>query len=369
LLDKLDLRIEGDAPFTQSFGRLYSDSRGDRKRWKSSQHYAASASFEDCGLDAIVHIECTMTPKRMHKLEILRVGEKTLAECAEIASRIFEVEPDTHGVMRVDLTADVPGVPVDWFKRHTLARHKQIRRELGRMESYQNVSQGKSETIYHGKKPNQIRIYDKCAERRMQYGKYLARFAREHRIGQTVMRDEFANVNKASYWSTFEHSEMLAEATHLLKNVLDGTQATTFEAMYGHGMWDVITRVERQAGTTREIEKLGLSTLHSVRLRGDSIDPFDKMVFFDGENEDPRIEDFKFKDWCCGMELRRRVEMFGVAEVQRWMRTNLGSNFDRTRKTLAPFLRLKDNVVGISAEGLKQAYQASTYRQLLSAAA
>jgi len=278
----------------------------------------------------LLHMSCTVTKQPIHKLEILRAGDKTIPEMRELAGRVFASDPDELAIMRVDLTADIEGVPVDFFKRHSMVQCKQTRRELGTVEHYQVVAKGKAETLYSGVKPNQIRIYDKTGERRMQYGKYLRRFARE--------------------------SAELPESAEI--------EATTFEAMYGHGMYDVITRVERQVAA-RDVEKIGVATLRALRLKADALNPFAKMVFFDGRDPDPRIEDWGFRDWHCGMDLRHRVEQFGLAEVEREMKCELGKNFHRQRKLFAPFLRMASNVVGIDSQRLRDAYASSTARQLL----
>jgi hypothetical protein len=333
LIDKLDLRVPGHVPFTPQFSEVYAAAARDERRWRKSNHYVRVASFEDCGYEMLLHMSCTVTKQPLHKLEILRAGDKTLPEMRALAGSVFQTDPDELGIMRVDLTADIEGVDVDFFKRHSLVKCKQTRRELGTAQPYQTVAKGMAETLYSGVKPNQIRIYDKVGERRMQYGKYLARFARD--------------------------SAELPESAEI--------EATSFEAMYGHGMWDVITRVERQVAA-RDVEKLGLISLRALRLKADTLNPFEKMIFFNNNEPDPRIEDWGFRDWHCGMDLRSRVEQFGIAEVERQMRSQLGKNFPRARKMFAPFLRLTSNVVGIDSQRLRDAYATSTARQLLRAA-
>lgn len=333
MIDYLALRVPGKTPFTESFGRLYAGSRGDAKRWKSSQHYASAAAWDDCGLDVLLHVNCTMTDKPQHKLEIIRTGDKTYPEMVELAGRVFDCDPEALETMRVDLTADVHDVSVNWFKRHSYVRAKQTRRELGTVERYMTIGKGSAETLYSGVKPNQVRIYDKVAERRMQYGRYLRTFARE--------------------------SAELPDSAEV--------EATTFEAMYGHGMYDVITRVERQCAA-RDLERLQLTHLRSLQVRADSINPFEKMVIFDGQPLDPRIEDYEFTQWCAGMYLRGSVREFGLAETLRWLKANNPENFYRAKKTFEPFLRVADNTTGISADELKRLYQGSSYRQLQRAA-
>jgi hypothetical protein len=333
LIDWLDLRIPGHVPFTPRFSEVYAAAARDERRWRKSQHYVRVANFEDCGYDMALHMSCTVTKKPIHKIQIVRAGDKTVPQMRELAGSVFQMEPDDIEVMRVDLTADIEGVPVDFFKRHSLVRCKQTRRELGQAQPYQTVAKGMAETLYSGVKPNQIRIYDKSAERRMQYQKYCARFARE--------------------------SAHLPDSAEIV--------ATTFEEMYGHEMFDVITRVERQVAG-RDVEKIGVSSLRDLRLRADLLNPFEKMIFFDNREPDPRIEDWGWRDWHCGMDLRRRVHDFGIAEVERQMKADLGKNFQRQRKAFAAFLRLNSNVVGIDSQMLKNAYATSTARQLLRAA-
>ncbi len=333
MIDKLDLRVPGHVPFTKQFADVYQFESRNEKRWRKSNHYVRVANFEDCGYEMLLHMGCTMTKQPIHKLEVLRAGDKTVPQMRELAGSVFDMNPDDLGIMRVDLTADIEGVPVDFFKRHTVVQHKRTRREFGTLEGYQTIAQGKAETLYSGVKPNQIRIYDKTSERRMQFEKMCVRFARE--------------------------TAELPESVEI--------EAPDFEKIYGHGMWDVITRVERQVAA-RDVEKLGLVSLRALRLKADLLNPFEKMIFFDGKEPEPRREDYSFRNWHCGMDLRRRVEMFGLADVERQMKAECGDNYKRERKAWAAFLRLKSNVVGIDAQGLRSAYATSTARQLLRAA-
>jgi len=107
----------------------------------------------------------TLTAEPIHKLEIYDAGEKTYQEMRSLVGSIFDCSPDRLGLMRVDLCADVHGIDVGWFKRHTIIKSKQTQREFGSVAPYQTVRKGKAETLYAGVKPNQFRIYNKSAER------------------------------------------------------------------------------------------------------------------------------------------------------------------------------------------------------------
>jgi hypothetical protein len=303
-------------------------------RWKPDPAYSGRASFEDCGLDVIVHAECKMTKKRTHKIEILRAGEKTYDEMVALSQRIVICDPRDMGLMRTDLTADVPGVPVDWFKRHVNVKHKQTMRELGNVDAYQCVTKGRAETLYAGVKPNQVRIYDKTGERLARYQKHLRQIARMNR----------------------EQPDLRMEAT-------------PFEVLYGAPADQMITRVERQVHG-EHLAKLGLVRFTDL-LTADLLDPFDKLVFY---NETPHQERL-MRNLSPQMRLAAeaimyRVKTLGLTSTLNFMRTLYGdkSNFHRAKKDFDAFLRVADNVVGIDAKRLREVYQASTLRQLRRAA-
>jgi hypothetical protein len=195
------------------------------------------------------------------------------------------------------------------------------------------VTKGVAETLYGGVKPNQIRIYNKSAELEKQFEKYTRQFVKMARG--------------------------LPDSTEI--------QASSFEDLYGYARGELITRVERQIGG-RDLAKLGLTNLPSL-LRGTELDPFSQMVFFDVPwFTAHEIEGMNWRRRCIGEHIHSRVETLGLSSTLTWMRASLGNKFYRAKKEFAPFLRLSDNVVGIDAAGLRNAYQASTYRQLRRAA-
>jgi len=344
LYDKLDLRFRAGTPLAPEFREICGHLSGDHSwrnpslfggRWRPSQFYNGTASLEDCGIDAVVHMECRATPQPNHKVEILRMGEKTYDQAVELCSRIFVCDPAEVGIIRSDLTADIHigAAGVDWCKRHMFIKAKQTRREFGTVEAYQLVTKGRAGTLYGGQKPEQMRIYNKTAEREMQYEKYLRKFLK----ASAALPDSF------------------------------DLEPTTFLAMYGLDRSEQVTRVERQL-SGRGLSRLGLTNIPSL-LHGAELDPFDQIVFFESAKAGtPELASMSWRDRCVGEHIRHRVETLGLSDTLGWMKASLGRNFYRAKKEFAPFLRLTDNVVGIDAEGLRAAYQASTYRQLLRAA-
>lgn len=65
-------------------------------------------------------------------------GEKTVEQIADILVSLFDVNPWDLELMRVDLAADVDGVPVSWFQDHAFVNRKrqmEFRCETGWQQS------------------------------------------------------------------------------------------------------------------------------------------------------------------------------------------------------------------------------------------
>ncbi len=119
------------------------------------------------GVDAVIHLSFRFG-KPNHKVEIVDAGEKTVEQIADIVLSLFDVDPWNLELMRVDLAADVDGAPVSWFQDHAYVNRKQYssRIEKSQEMELQFVGMGTAiaQTIYAGKRPNLIRIYDKLGE-------------------------------------------------------------------------------------------------------------------------------------------------------------------------------------------------------------
>jgi len=197
LIDKLDLRVDQRVRFTQEFREIYDASvRADRSPWRSSPLFVSTADMVEYGYDVRLHLCSTRTSKPIHKLEIYNTGEKSLNEMQNLAASIFDCEPDSLGLMRVDLCADIHGVDVGWFKRHVIISSKQTHREFGTIVPCQTIRRSKAETLYAGVKPNQFRIYNKTEERLIRW-RWAAR----------KFRRQFPGVEFQSYKEMFGHSE------------------------------------------------------------------------------------------------------------------------------------------------------------------
>lgn len=183
MIDKLDLRIPEFAPP----GSVLASPVEELKRhpvpfFRTSKHYQYVCDLrEQFDIDAVVHLYLRHG-RPNHKIEIIDAGEKTLAEIAGIVTQLFVVDPWTLEVMRTDLAADIEGVSVPWFKDHSYVDRKQfssrIEKSYGKELQFIVMGSAVAQTIYAGKRPCLIRIYDKLAEWRMQLRKIETQYKR-----------------------------------------------------------------------------------------------------------------------------------------------------------------------------------------------
>ena len=249
-----------------------------------------------------------------HKLELVDTGEMSYARIQREVSRIFDIDPGQLSVMRIDLAADVPGVPVSWFRRNARVKWKQWASELGEVE-YSEMGRRRLETLYFGKRPNCIRIYDKVSEWRQQY-------------------------------------------RQMLRKSSDAAEVPSFEDKYKHPSDFVLTRVERQIGGCRvpcDLNKLG-------RLRRlEEFDPFDGIELVGGGAIEPDINDYELIEYCAGLGLRSMADEMGVHNLRSLVKSRSRGNASRIWQRYGPFLR---NEGSLDSARLLWYFRQSTGRQL-----
>jgi hypothetical protein len=324
LIDKLDIRIPRKVLFTREFTEVYEASRrGGRSPWRRSEYFGSSADFRPFGYDVRLHMNSRRSgSESFNKLEIYEAGDKSLSEMRRLTASIFEVDPDRLGLMRVDLCADIRGVDVGWFKRHTFVQSKQTNREFGVAMPYMTSHKGQAETLYAGAKPNQYRFYNKPAERMVRWRWYKSQLARE--------------------------------APNLTP--------TPYDVLYGHSPDAVITRVERQI-VGRHLAPLGLTDFASLKSTS-KLSPFDKIVFNVAGREEPAMDDLSFLHWTSVMYVRQMASDYGLPALRALMKRRLCRGFSREWKRVEPFLHVPEQTAGLSSEGLRRAFQSSALKQI-----
>src|SRR5579871_11706 len=146
---------------------------------KPSKFYKAVADLRPLGFDEMLHID----QKRYgtHKVEILETGKKGMAEIQSTLEQIVDCDPGACRLGRIDLATDVRDVPLSWFRERTYVEYKQFLCAHAKLVDAEMSEMGKKvyQTLYFGKRPSCIRIYDKVAERVAHYELWKKRETRK----------------------------------------------------------------------------------------------------------------------------------------------------------------------------------------------
>ena len=314
VMDKVEVRVPSATQFSREFARVYGDLCTDRKVFHPSQFYIRVGDLRNIGYQSILHVHCQMDRHGNHKLELIDVGDLSFQGIQREILRVFEIEPVHLELMRLDLAADVPGVPVLWFARNARAKWKQWVAEIGKIE-YARMGMRRVETVYFGKRPNCFRIYDKISELHHQYDK-------------------------------------------LIRKVSDGAETLSFEEKYGYPETGfVMTRVERQIAGGRlpsRIKKIA----HLSRLS--EFNPFDRLELSGGPHYEPNIAEYGMK-YFTGTGLRSTADEIGLHRLRSLVNEVSAGNASRVFREYQAFLT---SGIGIDEATLYHKYQESVGRQL-----
>lgn len=317
LIDALSVVYRSTVPFTPVFFDLYRDARR-RGRIRPVANFKGACDFRPYGLEARVSFESQPGIKTdhgreaRHRIDFYNTGEKTVAQMRATALTIFDESPDAAHITRIDLCADVDGVPVEWFSRRVTVAYKRCTREL---MTIQKVGKGTIETWYAGKKPNQIRIYDKTAERAAE-----------------LRRDNLARKR-------------------------NGEEPLSFQERWNYDPHSIITRIERQYGGGKISEFGKLAQLRTAK-------PFASMALMSNGKTEAELEARAgdVEERLAGKMIRRMAEEKGVQFTRAWIRAAAGKNAYRTWKRFEPWARCESG--GVTIDAVHSLYLASLEKQL-----
>lgn len=250
--------------FSKELDRELRHSSGDLIR--CTKYYGRVEDLRRCGLSSILYFDCRWSGN--HKLEIVGTGMMTLPEIASEINNVFDVDPRSAEIMRIDLAVDVQGYPVDWFRRRARVSHKRYSSEYARFVS----EHAQVETLYFGKRPNIFRIYDKTEEQRVDYRRLNGK-----RNGEEPV--------------------------------------PTFEERYGHPENEILTRVERQYGGGRVPKQI--ATLKKLQKNALSFNPFESLQFLPSTISEESVNQLNGEAFVKGQGVLRLTERFGYQGARR----------------------------------------------------
>jgi hypothetical protein len=170
-------------PICNDLERRCDEGTGGWKATSGAQPYRRIANLEEYDIAALVHTMPRWGSSSMgDKVELIGAGSMRISDMVRTIRKIYNFDVEEAPLIRVDCTADVKNVPVDWFVRHTRVKYKAKGRGHGK---WREENTRTWETFYAGDKPNQLRIYDKLGERLHQLKKLRASLPKSERENVT----------------------------------------------------------------------------------------------------------------------------------------------------------------------------------------
>jgi hypothetical protein len=204
----------------------------------------------------------------------------TLPEITSEINHVFDLDPMSAEIMRIDLAIDVRNYPVEWFRQRVRVSHKRCASEYDRVVS----ERANVETLYFGKRPNIFRVYDKTEEQRVDYRRLIRK----------------------------------AKAEELIP---------TFQARYGHLESEILTRVERQYGAGRVPKQI--ATLGRLQENALCFNPFEPLRFLPTTISEGSVNQLAGDAFIKGQGLLRLVERLGYDAARRLLDQKTSRNSER----------------------------------------
>jgi hypothetical protein len=320
MIDKLDLRAPssgGLRPEISRYIRVFNHDEHSH-RVKPNAYYSGRCDLRPLGYDAILFLNCKFQKSHNHKLEILDTSKKCYSDFVNLAESVFEGNPDSLGIMRIDLTADVFDVPMSWLRPRTRIKFKQFSDEHGKLE-YGQFGRTQVETLRAGKGDSLFRIYDKIAELQMQY----------RRLCRKASKD---------------------------------AEPPNFEREFGYRPDAVVTRFERQCRGQSVPDVLDSFAKLPYAPK---FNPFDIVeIMSSGKTSLPTIEECETpSEYFIGKGLNQECREMGMQRFRPWLNKKTGGNAARMLKRYHRFFPTEG---GLSLTGaqLYEKYRESMERQL-----
>ena len=323
MIDKLDLRVPRLTPFTPSFARLYRELQDMQNGpFHSSKLYEYVADLREYGHQIRLSLYCQMDKAGNHKIELIDVGKMSRADILREITSIFDIDAEGLATMRVDFAIDIPDYPLQWFRETVRVENKRFRAAVTGERFYSEMGTGEIQTLYFGKRPNLIRIYDKQAENRKQY------------------RDLKRSMERSG---------------------ADTSTMPTFESIFGTSQDAVVTRVERQIGGRIPPE---IATLGQVIDPASEYRAFTKLKILDHAAMPEQDSSLPFETRCTGEFLRHMALNDGMQAVNAYIAKHSNGNTAWARRKYQRFLPSASSPFRLTQAALQSHFAASMDRQL-----
>jgi hypothetical protein len=248
--------------------------------------------------------------------------------------------------MRVDFAADVEGVPDPWFKDHAFVNRKQFssRIEKSNESELQFVGMGNAvaQTLYAGKRPNLIRIYNKLAE-------WLTQLKKRER-------------NCKRFNAGMAGMEMSLDQMHYGARIPPTFMEFCMAEGYEYREGNILTRIERQIGGSRFPKEL--TTFNDLRFAHE-LNPFSDLRLVSSEPirqlESPP-DGVSMRNWLAALGLELLREQAGSVQIaDSIVRKHGKGNGGRVLESLADCLPKRREP--LTMEEVQESFRGSTLFQ------
>lgn len=324
-LDKLNLELEARGGFNPQF----------RKDWNNERYakdlkiiyggmYEKVGDLRTFGIDARLSCGNRFHPKAGPKLEIFKVGEKSISEIVEIHERVGGGDVWKSQITRVDLTADFIGPGVDVFEHALYLKGGQTtQNEYGKYNPAQMeraYRRGKSQTLYFNRRDGQVRIYNKT-----------------------------------------EHRKVLLQGLNRQRKRYNEPEKTFIEE-YGYDPSETHTRVEKQCGARLPEKLWGIRELGQIHHLAD-VRPFDNFRFQSDGRGAAELAELAPMTRGFVLALREMAQTRSVAHVRMFLK-QVYDDPRRCREFVQRYEHLFMPSTQLTRELLNDQYQRSIVRQL-----
>lgn len=402
-MDWLELRVPAFARWRAPVEELVMETRRKPESVRSTGNYRAMVDLRPYGIaEAVLHLD-KRHGESNHKLQMIGTGQFSLDQHLGDIERVLDLDPLNLEPMRTDLTVDIPNVPVGWVMEHASTHRKRFASAIGKSD-FMAMGRRETETIYHGKRPNCFRIYNKTAERKAAYAAMVRGWhPREPQFKEWAKRIEGAADVDAAHEALCYELGLDPRPNFQLPLGVDGEPrqlefdgSRIFELWSSaHRLWEekcerigpkptfrefcgldestVLTRFERQMGA-QQVGKLQskdgaqlFGSLRDLRRNLPEFNPFAAVSFSQAGRDVPPLPDggnYSAFEYMAGLYYRERVQREGRQLADSWVRSISAGNGKRNLARLEAFAPPAADVVCISTGALYERYREAVTKQL-----
>jgi hypothetical protein len=305
-IDKLAIRIPKRTELARGVKSMLR-TRHDASRHRN-KHYRAVRDLQVFGLRSVLYLHQWKTGN--HKVQLVGSGSMSFSEILSEIRRTFDLDPLQAEVMRLDLAVDVFGYSVERFRHNTWIKRKRSTSEYGTWSSLRK----RVETLYFGQGANVFCVYDKTAERQIEYRRLIRRSGNE--------------------------------------------PIPRFEDLYGHSEREIVTRLERRYGDGKI--PATIRTLEGVQKNAADLNPFEPLRFSPIIISEESINRLPADAFLKAQGLLRLTERLGLHEARRLLNKK---TFRNTNRLFSQFQKLIDSDQTLRPPDLHSLYKEATSQQ------